>query len=225
MKNKSTVRAAGTGTAVAVGAGAAVAVGAGAAIGVGTSIARRRRRRQPELVDGWYVVRRGVTVDRSRQKVLGFLADQERLAQSLGDWVTLEQLDDNRWSCVARDPVGTGGERRAELTVEDGTLRWRVEDGSVPQEGRVELTPAPGGRGTEIRAELRYRATGPLRRTLGLIRGDEPDLRLRDTLRRVKSLIECGQLIDTHRDPSGRGPAQERVTDTVRDKLTTGGRA
>ena len=88
----------------------------------------------------------------------------------------------------------------------------------------LELTDAPQGRGTEIRAELRYRS-GPVRRVFGLIGGDEPDLGLRDALRRVKSLVECGQVMDTRDDPSGRGPVQERVTDTVREKLMTGGRA
>jgi uncharacterized membrane protein len=195
------------------------------AVGVGRTVARRRHRRQPERQDGWYVVRRGVTVDRPRDAVIGFWTDRERLDRALAEWATLEQLDERRWRCVARDPSGGGTQWQAELTVDGpGTLRWRVEDGPVAQEGRIELVDAPQGRGTEIRAELRYRS-GRLRRVIGLASGDEPDLALRDTLRRVKSLIECGQVIDTRRDPSGRSPAQEKATDKVREKLATGGRA
>ncbi|MEU8181426.1 cyclase [Micromonospora sp. NPDC049044] len=204
---------------------AVLGVTAVTAVGVGRAVARRRHRHQPDRQDGWYVVRRGVTVDRSRDGVIDFWTDRERLDRALAGWATLEQLDDRRWRCVARDRAGGATEWRAEITVDGpGTLRWRVEDGSAPQEGRIELADAPQGRGTEIRAELRYRS-GPVRRVLGLVGGDDPDLALRDTLRRVKSLIECGQVLDTRDDPSGRSPRQEKATDKVREKLMTGGRA
>ncbi|MGB2571808.1 cyclase [Micromonospora citrea] len=196
------------------------------ALGVGRAVARRRRRHQPDRQGGWYVVRRGITVDRPMDAVIGFWTDRERLDRALAEWATLEQLDDNRWRCVASDPAGGGTEWRAEIAVDGpGRLSWRVDEGPVPQQGHVDLVPAPQGRGTEIRAELRYRAGGPLRRLLGLVGGDEPDLGLRDALRRIKSLVETGQMIDTRHDPSGRDAAQEKVTDKVRERLTTGGRA
>jgi uncharacterized membrane protein len=195
------------------------------AVGVGRAVARRRHRHQPERQDGWYVVRRGITVDRPSDAVIGFWTDRERLDRALAGWATLEQLDPNRWRCVAADPAGGGDEWRAEITVDGpGRLSWRVTDGARPQQGRVELVTAPQDRGTEIRAELRWRS-GPARRVLGLAAGHDPDLGLRDALRRIKSLIECGQVISTRHDPSGRTPAQERATDRIRGKLTTGGRA
>ncbi|KAB1917169.1 cyclase [Micromonospora noduli] len=204
---------------------ALLGVTAATAVGVGRAAARRRHRHQPERQDGWYVVRRGVTVDRSRDEVIGFWTDRERLDRALAGWATLQQLDERRWRCVARDRAGGETQWQAEITVEGtGTLMWRVEDGPMPQLGRIELTEAPQGHGTEIRAELRYRS-GPVRRLAGLVSGDEPDLALRDALRRVKALIECGQVMDTREDPSGRSPAQEKATDKVREKLMTGGRA
>ncbi|MFI6237351.1 cyclase [Micromonospora sp. NPDC050784] len=204
---------------------ALLGVTAATAVGVGRAAARRRRRHQPERQDGWYVVRRGVTVDRSRDEVIGFWTDRERLDRALAGWATLQQLDERRWQCVARDRADGETQWRAEITVEGaGTLRWRVEDGPMPQLGRIELAEAPLGRGTEIRAELRYRS-GPVRRLAGLVGGDEPDLALRDALRRVKALIECGQVVDTRDDPSGRSPGQEKATDKVRETLMTGGRA
>ncbi|WP_431883665.1 cyclase [Micromonospora gifhornensis] len=194
------------------------------AIGVGRAVARRRHRHQPVKQDGWYVVRRGVTIDRPVEAVIGFWTDQERLDRALAEWATLERIDDEHWRCVALDDSGAGVEWRAEITVTGpGRLSWQVTDGPE-QQGTVELVTAPQGRGTEIRAELRYRS-GPLRRVLGLAGDHEPDLRLRDTLRRVKSLIECGQIIETRRDPSGRGRMQERATDKVRERLSAGGRA
>lgn len=196
-----------------------------ATVGVGRAMARRRRRHQPDRQDGWYVVRRGITVDRPMDAVIGFWTDRERLDRALAEWATLEQLDANRWRCVAVDPAGGGTGWRAELTVEGpGRLSWRVTDGPTAQRGSVELAPAPQDRGTEIRAELRWRS-GPVRRVLGLATGGDPDLGLRDALRRIKSLVECGEMITTRHDPSGRSRTQERTTDKVREKLTTGGRA
>lgn len=90
-------------------AGAAVV----AAVGVGRMVARRRRPLQAERADGWYVVQRGITVDRPMDAVIGFWTDRERLDRALAEWATLEQLDDNRWRCVASDPAGGGTEWRA----------------------------------------------------------------------------------------------------------------
>ncbi|WP_446216455.1 SRPBCC family protein [Micromonospora sp. IBHARD004] len=168
-------------------AGAAVA----AAVGVGRMVARRRRPLQAERADGWYVVQRGITVDRPMDAVIGFWTDRERLDRALAEWATLEQLDDNRWRCVASDPAGGGTEWRAELTVDGpGRLSWRVTEGPVVQQGQAELVPAPQDRGTEIRTELRWRSN-PVRRALGRTTGHDPEVGLRDTLRRIKSLVEA----------------------------------
>ncbi|MGN9809095.1 SRPBCC family protein [Micromonospora sp. BQ11] len=203
---------------------ALLGVATATAVGLGRAVAGRRRRHQPDQQDGWYVVRRAVTVDRPVEAVIGFWTDRERMDRALAEWATLEQVGDNRWRCAAVDPTDGGTGWRAEITVEGpGRLHWVVTDGQ-PQEGTVELVPAPMDRGTEIRAELRYRS-GALRRVVGLATSHEPDLALRDTLRRVKSLVECGQVLDTRRDPSGRTPAQEKATDKVREKLSAGGRA
>ncbi|MGR6321571.1 cyclase [Micromonospora soli] len=194
------------------------------AVGLARAVARRRRRHQPDREDGWYVVHRGITVDRPMDAVIGFWADRERLDRGLAEWATLERLADNRWRCVASDPGGAGTEWRAEITVDGpGRLSWRVTEGPVAQRGRVELVPAPQDRGTEIRTELRWRS-GPVRRLLGLAGGHDPDLALRGALRRIKSLIETGQVLDTRHDPSGRSPKQEQATDKIREKLMVGGR-
>lgn len=207
------------GTRWALAGGAALA-----ALGAGRLVARRRRRHQPDREGGWYVVHRGITVNQPVDAVIGFWTNRERLDRGLAEWATLERVDDNRWRCVASDPAGGGIEWRAELTVEGpGRLSWRVTEGPVAQRGRVELVPAPQDRGTEIRAELRWRS-GPVRRLLGLTSGHDPDLALRSALRRIKSLIETGQVLDTRHDPSGRSPRQEQATDRIREMLMVGGR-
>ncbi|SCL38681.1 Uncharacterized membrane protein [Micromonospora rhizosphaerae] len=173
------------GTKWAVAGGATVA-----AVGVGRLVARRRQ--QLERKDGWYVVHRGITVDRPVDEVIGFWTDRERLDRALAEWATLKQLDDNRFRCVARDRARGGTEWRAEITVDGpGRLSWRVIEGPIPQQGRIELVRAQQDGGTDIRAEMRWRSD-PARRALELTNGRDPARALQDALRRIKSLIESG---------------------------------
>ena len=144
---------------------ALLGVTAATAVGVGRAVARRRHRHQPERQDGWYVVRRGVTGGPAPGRG-DRLLDRPRTAGPRAGRVG-HVAAARRAALAVRGPrPGRRGrpQWRAEITVEGaGTLRWRVEDGPVPQLGRIELTEAPQGRGTEIRAELRYRS-GPVRR-------------------------------------------------------------
>ena len=59
---------------------------------------------------------------------------------------------------------------------------------------------------------------------LATLTGDEPDQVLRTALRRVKQILDCGQIITTDGQPSGRGTVREKVTAFVDHKLATGGR-
>src|SRR5688572_13255743 len=96
---------------------AVVGAAAVTAVGVGRAVRRRRRRHQPHREDGWYVVRRGVTVDRPVEAVIGFWRERERLNRALAERATLEQIDGNRWRCVSRDPDSGDTEWQAEITV------------------------------------------------------------------------------------------------------------
>jgi uncharacterized membrane protein len=123
--------------------------------------------------------------------------------------------------------VGSTVHWTAEVTedVPDRLLAWRVTDGPVPHEGRVEFTPAPTGRGTEVRVSLHYELPGgPLASAAARISGDEPDLVLRTNLRRIKQVLECGRVVTVDGQPTGRGPVSERVTRLFQHKLTAGGR-
>ena len=164
-----------------------------AAVGVGRMVARRRRPLQPSGQDGWYVVQRGITVDRPMDAVIGFWTDRERLDRALAEWATLEQLDDNRWRCVASDPAGGGTEWRAELTVDGpGRLSWRVTEGPVAAAGAGRAGPRarrPGHRDPRPSC-----AGGPTRSAGCWAWTTRPTTRswaLRDTLRRIKSLVEA----------------------------------
>lgn len=195
-------------------------VGAAAA----AAVHHRGKASLPSRQSGGYVTTRVVTVARSMKQACPPWADQEWLSVVLDRPVTVERLDDHRWRYVVGKP-GDGPGQVVETTYggPDGSIHWRVEEGPMVHEGRLELAVAPGDRGTELRVHLTY-PEGRARHRIRALRGDDPDQVLRSVLRRAKSMIESGQVVSTMHEPSGRGPVAERTTNLVREKLATGGR-
>lgn len=202
---------------------AGVLAAGGVAVGVAAARRMSRRGSLPQRQDHGYVTTRSVSVDRPVQQVREVFQDPERLSAALDRAVALEQTAEGMWTCRVDDVPG--GDPAAEAIVRESgnQLSWRLDGIRTPHEGRLLLTPAPGGRGTEIRVELRYPGSRIGRLAAGL-RGHDPDQILRTTLRRLKSVLECGQVVSTVDDPSGRGPVAERITRTLREKQATGGR-
>ncbi|MFC7547836.1 cyclase [Plantactinospora sp. GCM10030261] len=202
-----------------------LALAAVGAAGV-TGAAVVRRRRQGAGGAGPHRDRasvRVVTVDRPAEAVRELWRDAGRLSVVLDRPVAVEQVDERRWRCRVGDPAGPRTTVEVTSGDDERVLRWTVTEGAAAHQGRLDLTPAPGDRGTELRVELRY-ARGGLGHGVAVLAGRDPDQQARTLLRRAKSLLECGQVISTIDDPSGRGPIAERMTRTMREKLTVGGR-
>src|SRR6185503_4443458 len=90
-------------------------------------------------------------------------------------------------------------------------IAWRSCEGStVPNQGSVRFLDAPGGRGTEVRVELRYDPpTGALGASVAKLFGAEPGQEIAGDLRRFKQVIETGEVL--HSDASihrGRHPSR-----------------
>ncbi|HEU4535223.1 MAG TPA: SRPBCC family protein, partial [Polyangiaceae bacterium] len=123
-----------------------------------------------------------------------------------------------------RGPAGTHLEWASELGEDrpDERLAWRsVEGASVASEGAVSFAPAPGGRGTEVRLELRYEPPGGAAgAAVAKLLGALPAHELAADLRRFKQLVELGEL--SHSDASiHAGPHPARPAGGPED----GGRA
>ena len=105
---------------------------------------------------------------------------------------TGDQLDFT--SVGARGPVKT----RATIVedVPNERFAWESVPGSdVPNAGSFELRDAPGGRGVEIHAKVAYEpAGGSLGRYAAKLTQREPGIELRRDLKRLKSLIEAGEV-------------------------------
>ena len=74
----------------------------------------------------------------------------------------------------------------------------------MPNDGTVRFAPAPGGRGTEVRVELRYDLPGGKAAALvAKLFGENPDQQVRDDLRRFKQVLETGEVVRSEGSPEG----------------------
>lgn len=90
-------------------------------------------------------------------------------------------------------------------------ITWKSLPGSkIDNCGRVEFTPTPDGRGTEIRVTMSYASPGgTLGKAVAALLGESPDQQVNDDLRRLKQLLETGQVVRSSGSPEGTAAARQ----------------
>ena len=108
------------------------------------------------------------------------------------------ELGDRRSHWVARGPAGRRIEWDAEIVneVENATIGWRSLAGSdVVTVGSVNFATVRNGRSTQVSVDLHY--TPPAGRAGALLAGivgREPSQTIREDLRRLKQVLEAGEI-------------------------------
>jgi uncharacterized membrane protein len=189
----------------------------------------QRERRGFAEPEGIHVIS-AITVNRPRDEVYRYWRDLEHLPKFMAHLESV-QMQDGRSKWRAKGPLGIPVEWEAEIVADqpNENLAWRSCEGSdVPNQGSVRFLDAPGGRGTEVRVELRYDPpTGAFGALVAKLFGAEPGQEIAGDLRRFKQVIETGEVL--HSDASlhkGPHPARppEQFTDGDR-KRSLGGRS
>jgi uncharacterized membrane protein len=86
---------------------------------------------------------------------------------------------------------------------------WRSVEGhdgsEAPAATAVHFDTAPGGRGTEVRVEMDYRAwpAGRVGMAMARLAGEAPHQQVRDDLRRFKQVMEVGEIVRSEGSPRG----------------------
>lgn len=76
---------------------------------------------------------------------------------------------------------------------------------------QVTYTPAPGGRGTEVRVRTDKSVPGgALGEKVAAVVGVDPQRQLDDALRRFKQLVETGEVLRSDASPGGTDAQQQR---------------
>jgi hypothetical protein len=102
----------------------------------------------------------------------------------------------------------------AEIVAEDPgrVITWRSLEGSdVDNAGAVVFEAAPGGRGTILKVNIQYNPPGGVvGATVAKLFGEEPNQQLEDDLRRLKQVLEVGEVVVSDATIFGAGYFDQR---------------
>jgi len=167
-------------------------------------------------------VEKSITINASPKELYSFWRDLENLPRFMENLQSVRDLGGDRSHWVA---IGAGGkevEWDAEIYNEkEGELiAWRSLPGAdVTNAGSVHFEEAPGGRGTRLKVVLNYNPPGGKAAVLfAKLFGQAPGQLIEHNLRRLKQLIETGEIPTTEGQPSGREAARESDLDAATAK-------
>ncbi len=166
---------------------------------------------------------RTIAINRSPADCYQFWRGLESLPRFMRHVVDVKKIDESRSRWVVRAPAGRTVEWDAVIVRQepDRLIAWRsLEGADVDSTGVVEFSPRPGGRGTLLRVAMEYRPpAGILGAAVAKLFGEEPGQQMKEDLRRLKQLLETGEIPTTEGQPSGpREPVHRALA-----KFFTGG--
>jgi uncharacterized membrane protein len=142
-----------------------------------------------------------VTINRSPEELYRFWRDFQNLPRFMKHIESARETGGRRSHWVAKAPAGTTVEWDAEITEDrpNELIAWRSLEGSdVDQVGSVRFERAPGGRGSIVKVEMRYRPpTGVVGATVAKLLGRAPGRQIKDALHRFRQIMEAGEAITT----------------------------
>jgi uncharacterized membrane protein len=148
--------------------------------------------------NGTVRVEHTMVVNRPVEECYRMWRDVENLPRFMKHLESVQRRDGNRSHWVAKGPAGMSVEWDAQVTRDEpnALLAWRSIEGSeVQNAGAVRFTPAPAGRGTMISVTMQYEPpAGALGMAVAKLFGEDPDVQVREDLRRFKRLVETGEI-------------------------------
>lgn len=165
---------------------------------------------------GMLHIKRAVTIRRPRGEVYEFWRDLSRLPSFMIHLHAVTVTDERRSHWIANAPGGHV-EWDAEIIDDrpNALIAWQALPGSeVLNGGLVRFADAPADRGTEVHVSLHYDPpAGAVGAAVASWFGEEPGQQLQDDLRRLKQVMETGEVVrsDGSLDGAGEGATRERA--------------
>jgi uncharacterized membrane protein len=151
--------------------------------------------------EGWSsasVTVQTVTINAPRDMLYRFWRSFSNLPRFMENIERIDIIDDNRSHWVVKAPAGRTVEWDAIITADqpDRRIAWESAEGAdVANSGWVEFRDAPSGRGTEVHAFIAYEPPGgTLGRMAAKLFQREPAIQARRDLKRLKMLMEAGEV-------------------------------
>ena len=143
-------------------------------------------------------VREAIRLERPAPGDVPVLARLENLPRFMTHLESVTELGDGRSHWVAKGPGGMRVEWDAEIIneVENQVIAWRSLPGSdVVTAGSVNFDAVRGGRSTQVSVHLQYAPpAGRVGALVASLLGREPSQTIREDLRRLKQLLEAGEI-------------------------------
>jgi uncharacterized membrane protein len=195
-----------------------VALAAANVLGVGALdllCAQELSRKQGTLTeDGAVRVIRSITVNRPAADIYRFWRDVENLPRFMYHLKSVQSTAPGRSNWVTTSPGGGSVEWDSEIVADHPgeLIAWRSLEGSqMENAGTVRFEPRPGGRGTIVRVELEYRPPGGIAAAaLASVFNESAHQQLDDDLRRLKQVLETGEVVRSDGSPHGTGSILQR---------------
>jgi uncharacterized membrane protein len=150
---------------------------------------------------------KSVHINRPVEDIYRFWRDFKNLPRVNAHLESVEIIDDKRSLWTAKAPAGKSVHWEAEITEDrpHERIAWRsIEGSTVENSGSVQFVAAPS-RGTFVRVEVNYcPPAGLLGAAVAKLFGEEPALQIEEDLRRLKQIMETGEVITTEGQSAGR---------------------
>lgn len=153
------------------------------------------------------------TIRKPPPKVYAFWRDLDNLPTFMAHLEQIRATGDrtSHWSASA--PFGKNVEWDAEIVDEapGERISWRsTGNADVPNAGTVRFVPAPDGVSTEVHIVMSYDVPGgAVGKAVAKYFGEEPHQQLDDDLRRLKQVLETGQVVRSEGAPRGKRARKE----------------
>lgn len=148
-----------------------------------------------------------VSIYRPVDEVYRFFREFKDLGRVLTHVNAVRETDDKHSHWFVKGPGGMELEWDAEIIEgrPNELISWRsIGSPDVESTGSVRFERAPGERGTFVRVSLNYLPpAGALGAAVARLFGEEPEMQIKEDLRRLKQILEAGEIASTEGQPSG----------------------
>jgi uncharacterized membrane protein len=160
-----------------------------------------------------------IAIDKSPEELFTFWRDLRNLPLFMKNLESVEELDQQKSHWVAKAAGTVRVEWDAEIynEKENELIAWRsLENADVVNAGSVRFLKAPTGHGTYVRVTLNYNPpAGKLGATIAQLLGAEPKQLIKEDLRRLKQVLEAGEIATVDGQTSGRAQTEEAGMDAA----------
>jgi uncharacterized membrane protein len=156
-----------------------------------------------------------IAINKSPAELFAFWREFKNLPLFMKSLESVTENSDGTSHWVAKGLGGVRVEWDAEIynEKENELIAWRsLENSDVINAGSVRFQPAPSGHGTYVRVAMNYNPpAGAVGAKLAEVLGGEPAQLIKEDLRRLKQVLEAGEIATIAGQSSGRAEAAQVI--------------